>query len=453
MEKNYLNFGKKVAYGFGDMGSNFMYTMVNSFFILYLTNAVGLNAGIIGTLMMVSKFFDGASDLFFGSLIDRTHTKWGKARPWMLLSILPLALCEILLFSVPSMSVTLQYAYIFILYTLINAVCYTVNNIAYSTMSALITKNSNERVQLGSIRFIMALCSSLFVSTYTVDMVEHFGNGLGAWRTVAVIYALALIVCMIICVMFSKEVSDETNLAENKTKEKTSIWKDFKLLLTNKFYVRILGFNFVRYFGSGIAGGVIVFFALYSLGNAKLLGIMSASSRIPVMICLSVTPFLVKKFGVYKVNLFGRLCGLAFTIGSAIFGYMGSFMGLVVCTICSSFLSNSMTGTLNSVVADAAHYTYLKDRRHIEGAMFSCTSIGVKVGSGLGTAICGWLLTLGGYSGAAEVQSASAISMINFMYLIIPVILQLLMFLLAAGLNVEKANKELEAKNTEQIEN
>ncbi len=209
MEKNYLNFGKKVAYGFGDMGSNFMYTMVNSFFILYLTNAVGLNAGIIGTLMMVSKFFDGASDLFFGSLIDRTHTKWGKARPWMLFSILPLALCEILLFSVPSMSVTLQYAYIFILYTLINAVCYTVNNIAYSTMSALITKNSNERVQLGSIRFIMALCSSLFVSTYTVDMVEHFGNDLGAWRTVAFIYAVALIICMMVCVLFSKEVSED----------------------------------------------------------------------------------------------------------------------------------------------------------------------------------------------------------------------------------------------------
>lgn len=451
MEKKYLNLGKKVAYGFGDMGSNFMYTMVNSFVMLYLTNAVGLNSAIIGTLMMVSKFFDGASDLFFGSLIDRTHSKWGKARPWMLMSILPLAICEILLFSIPSMGTTLQYAYFFIVYTLINAVCYTANNIAYATMSALITKNQNERVQLGSIRFIMALCSSLFVSTYTVDFVEHFGGGASGWRTMAFIYAAALVVCMLICVLFSKEVSEEVAPAK-KEKEKTSIWKDFKLLLTNKFYVRILGFNFVRYFGSGIAGGVIVFFALYSLGNAKLLGVMSASSRIPVMICLSVTPFLVKKFGTYKVNLVGRLFGLIFTIGSAFFGYMGSFTGLVVCTICSSFLSNPMTGTLNSVVADAAQYTYLKDNRHIEGAMFSCTSIGVKVGSGLGTAVCGWLLAIGGYNGGAEVQSASAISMINFMYLIVPVLLQLAMFLLAAGLNVEKANKELEQLNKKTVE-
>ena len=141
-----------------------------------------------------------------------------------------------------------------------------------------------------------------------------------------------------------------------------------------------------------------------------------------------------------------------FSIGTAIFGYMGSFIGMVVCTICSSFLSNPMTGTLNAVIADAAEYTYLKDGRNVEGSMFSCSSIGVKLGSGLGTAACGALLELGGYEGTAAVQTAGALSMISFMYLVIPVFLQLAMFLLAAGLNVEKTNRELRQKKAEAAE-
>ena len=137
-EKKYLNFWQKVAYGCGDAGSNFMYTMVNSFLMLYLTNAIGLNSAVIGTLMMVSKLLDGVTDLIFGNMIDRTKSKMGKARPWMFWSMFPLAICEIMLFSMPKAGETLQYAYFFVFYTLLNAVCYTANNIAYASLSALV---------------------------------------------------------------------------------------------------------------------------------------------------------------------------------------------------------------------------------------------------------------------------------------------------------------------------
>lgn len=445
MEKKYLSWGQKIAYGSGDMGSNFMYTMVSSFVMLYLTNALGLNAGVVGTLMMVSKLFDGVTDLFFGAMIDRTKSRFGKARPWMLWSILPLAVCEFMLFSIPEMSQTLQYVYFFILYTLVNAVCYTASNIAYSTMSALITRNGNERVQLGSIRFIMALVSSLFVSTYTIELVEYFGGGIGGWRIISGIYALLLAVCMLVTVIFIKELpAEETDGDTSKRAQKTSALQDFKLLLTNKFYLNILGFSLARYLGAGIGGGVMAYFALYVLKNAKLIGVMAASSRIPVLICLTVTPLLVKKYGVYRINLAGRVFGLLFAVGTAVFGYMGSFVGLVVCSVCSSLLSNSITGTLNSVIADTARYTYLKDKRHVEGTIFSCSSIGLKIGTGLGTAACGWLLELGGYDGMAQTQPDSAVAMISFMYLVIPVILQMAMLLFTAGLNVDKANRELE---------
>ena len=447
-EKKYLNFGKKLAYGCGDMGSNFMYTLVNSFVLLYLTNIVGLNSAIIGTLMMVSKFFDGFTDLFFGSIVDRTKTKWGKARPWVLGAAIPLAVCEVLLFAVPSMSATLQYAYFFIFYTLLNAVCYTANNIAYSAMSALITKNGQERVQLGSFRFIMAMISSVLISTYTIDWVEKLGGGAVGWRNIAIIYAIVLVVLQMICVAFSKEIVEEGTV--NKKSEKNpSVWKDFKLLITNKYYLRILSYYFIWYFGSGVSGGVVVFFALYVLQNAKYLGVLQISSMVPVMLCLMAVPFLTKKFGVYKTNLVGRALGLICTILIAVTGYAGNYWGIVIFTVLRGLLSSPMTGTLNSVIADAAEYTYLKDGRRIEGTLFSCSSIGVKVGSGIGSAACGWLLALGGYDGMAEVQSAAALGMISFMYLMIPVIIQLIQLLLAAGLNVQKANEELREQKGE----
>ena len=148
-EKKYLKWYQKIAYGAGDLASNTSYGLVSSFVLLYLSDTMGLNTGIIGTLMLVSKFLDGISDVIFGNLIDRTKSKLGKARPWMLYAQIGVSLCLVLLFSIPGgMSETAQYAYFFAFYTALNAIFYTANGIAYSALSALITRNKNERVSL-----------------------------------------------------------------------------------------------------------------------------------------------------------------------------------------------------------------------------------------------------------------------------------------------------------------
>ena len=148
-EKKYLSFFNKFGYGTGDFAANMVYGLVSSFVMIYLTNTVGMNAGIIGTLILVSKLLDGVTDIFFGNLIDRTHSKMGKARPWMLWSYVGNALALVATFAIPeSMGDTAKYAYFFIFYTLLNAIFYTANNISYSALTSLITKNPNERVQM-----------------------------------------------------------------------------------------------------------------------------------------------------------------------------------------------------------------------------------------------------------------------------------------------------------------
>lgn len=146
-EKTYLKWYNKVGYGTGDIAGNVVYAFLSSFVMIYLTNTVGLNSGIVGTLIAVSKLFDGVTDIFFGTMIDRTKSRMGKARPWMFYGFFGCAVTLFGVFAIPtSLGKTAQYAWFFIAYTLLNAVFYTANNIAYAALTSLVTKNSKERV-------------------------------------------------------------------------------------------------------------------------------------------------------------------------------------------------------------------------------------------------------------------------------------------------------------------
>lgn len=178
-EKTYLKWYNKVGYGSGDIAGNVVYAFLSSFVMIYLTNTIGLSAGIVGTLIAVSKLFDGFTDIFFGTMIDKTHSKLGKARPWMLYGYVGCAVTLAAIFAIPvNWGQTAQYAWFFIAYTLLNGVFYTANNIAYSALTSLVTKNSKERVQMGSYRFIFAFSTSLLIQSVTIGLVAKCGGGL-----------------------------------------------------------------------------------------------------------------------------------------------------------------------------------------------------------------------------------------------------------------------------------
>lgn len=442
-EKKYLKGWQKVAYGAGDFGSNFMYTFVSSFVLIYLTDTVGLNAGIIGTLMLLSKCLDGVTDVFFGRLIDRTKSRMGKARPWMFWSTFPLAIFEILLFIIPDMGQVAQYGYFFVVYTLLNAFFYTANNIAYATLTAFITKNPNERVQAGTYRFMFAMLAGIVISSITAGLVDGFGGGAAGWRMVAIIYTFVMIGFNMLTVFSVKEVTEESGeKVENTTG--ISFVQSIKLLLTNKYYLLILAFYLLQYGMQGITNGVGIYFCTYVLNNPDALGLFSFAGMIPMIVGLAFTPGLVRKFGIYKVNKYGMAFSVVFGIVFALVGYSGNMMLMLGVSMLRGLGMSPMLGTLNAVIAETSEYTYRKDKVHLDGTMFSCSSMGIKLGGGIGTAACGWLLALGGYVGTAAVQSAGAISMITFMYAVIPAIICVLMFLVVSGLNVEKGIQALE---------
>ena len=448
-EKTYLKWYNKVGYGSGDIAGNVVYALLSAFVMIFLTDTVGMNAGIVGTLIAVSKLFDGISDIFFGSLIDKTNTRMGKARPWMLYGYFGCAVCLVAIFCIPAdLSATAQYAWFFIAYTLLNAGFYTANNIAYSALTALITKNNHERVQMGSIRFMFAFGTSMLIQTITVGLVAHFGGGAAAWRIVAIIYAIVGVISNTLSVMSVKELPPE-ELTDGKTagpqekEEKYSLIDAFGLLIKNKYYLMICAcYILMQIYSATLNMGI--YYMTYVLKNANLLGVFSWAINIPMIVGLLFTPTLVAKWGgMYKLNLTGYTLGTIGRLGVVIAGYLGSVPLMLACTAVAALGMSPLQGDMNALIATCSEYTYQTTGKRVDGTMYSCTSLGTKLGGGIGTALAGWLLALSGYVGGAAEQSASCMNMLHIMYLWMPMCFNLVITLILTRLNVEAANQKL----------
>ena len=450
-EKRYLKWYNMVGYGAGDIAGNVVYAFLTAFVMIYLTNTIGLDAGIVGTLIAVSKLLDGITDVFFGNMIDRTKSKMGKARPWMFYGFFGCALTLFGVFAIPTdIGQTAQYAWFFIAYTLLNGVFYTANNIAYSALTSLVTKNSSERVQMGSFRFIFAFSTSLLIQTVTVGAVEAFGNDAAAWRMVALIYCILGIITNTISVFSVKELSEEelNEVDENDTPkdDNLTLIESAKLLFSNKYYVMISGVYILQQL-YGAMLGVGIYFMTYVLHNKNLFGVFSWAINIPLIIALVFTPNLVAKWkGMYKLNKYSYMLATAARLGVVVAGYMGSVPLMLVFTAIAALGQGPWQGDMNAVIATCSEHTYLKTGKRIDGSMYSCTSLGVKIGGGIGTALSGWMLSLSGFvNGDASIQPDSCISMMYFMYLWLPFILDLLITIILSFMNVEKENEKLRA--------
>ncbi|MBQ8822406.1 MAG: MFS transporter [Lachnospiraceae bacterium] len=451
-QKRYLKWYNKVGYGSGDIAGNVVYAFLSSFVMIYLTNTVGLNAGIVGTLIAVSKIFDGVTDVFFGTMIDKTKTKMGKARPWMLWGFVGCAVTLAAVFSIPTdMGQTAQYVWFFLAYTFLNAIFYTANNIAYSALTALVTKNSKERVQMGSYRFIFAFSTSLLIQTITVGAVDFFGGGAAGWRAVAIIYCIVGLITNTISVMSVKELSEEElreGEEEAEEEEKITLIQAAKLLFSNKYYLMICGVYILQQL-YGAMLNIGIYFMTYVLFNKNLYGVFSWAINIPLIIALIFTPTFVAKWkGMYKLNKYSYMLATVGRLLVVVAGYMGSVPLMLLFTAVAALGQGPWQGDMNAVIASCSEYTYLTKGKRIDGTMYSCTSLGVKIGGGLGTAIAGWMLDLSGFvNGDTAIQPDSCINMMYIMYLWIPFVIDLIITIILSFMNVEETNEKLKKKD------
>ncbi|MFC3038693.1 MFS transporter [Virgibacillus xinjiangensis] len=428
-----LKMSEKLTFGLGDFGANYSWTFIASFIIIYMTDIVGIGAGIIGTIIFISRITDGVSDLFMGTVIDNTKAKMGKAKPWVFYTAPILGLLTFLLFNVPdALGQTGKIVYIAVVYTLISTIFYTANNVAYSSLTSFMTNDKKDRVSLGSIRFIFANIAVLSITTFTTFLVDGFGGGQQGWTITAAIYGLLCALPLMATGWFVKE----RNIAEKKNDQhKASFTIIMKVLFKDKYFILTLVLYLLWYLRQ-TENGVRVYYATYVFDEPNVMALLSTAALLPMIIGLLFAPKIAGKFGVRKsVNM-----GLAISVISYIIMtlFSESLTMLLIGLVINALGLVPLQAALSAIVADVGDLVYWKTGVPVQGSVFSLTSAGMKIGSGLQAAIVGWALSIGGYVAGASTQPDSSIAAMKTMLIYSPFLMVVLMIITMASLNYEK---------------
>ena len=423
-QKSKLTFGKvfeRFAYGCGDFGCNIIYTAMSAFLLFYYTDYAGVSAMAVGTIMMVSRVFDGISDIIMGVIVDRTHSRFGKARPWILRMCIPFALAGVLMFSVPtSWAATPKLVYVFITYNLVSTVVYTAINVPYSALNALMTQDPYERSVLSIFRNLLATAGTLTINTFTLPLVEYFGNNAAAWtKTFAVLGLLA--VAAFLCTFFGtrERVREDENRGAKET-ENVPFVTGIKALFQNKYWIMMTGMLALFFLMYSVNGGATVYYAKDILGDKNLVGTINGIFNVVQIAGMFFIAMLVKKYGKRNIFSLGLILDI---IGMLVLNFSGGQMSIIVISSVIRGIGNACGGaTMWAMVSDTIDYGEWKTGYRTEGLVNSACSFGYKIGNGIGSALLGVILEVGGYVGNAAVQTASALTSIKICFVWIPII-------------------------------
>lgn len=423
-QKSKLTFGKifeRFSYGCGDFGCNIIYTAMSAFLLFYYTDYANVSAMAVGTIMMISRIFDGVSDIIMGVIVDRTRSKYGKARPWILRMCIPFAVSGILLFSVPaSWASTPKLVYVFITYNLVSTVIYTAINVPYSALNALMTQDPYERSVLSIFRNLLATAGTLTINTFTLPLVEYFGNNAAAWTKTFVVFGFVAI-AVFLCTFFGtkERVRAVENEGEVQTEDVPFV-TGIKALFQNKYWIMMTGMLALFFLMYSVNGGATVYYAKDILGDKNLVSTINGIFNI-VQICgMFFIAMLVKKFGKRNVFALGLVLDI---IGMLVLNFSGGSMAIIVVSSVIRGIGNACGGaTMWAMVSDTIDYGEWKTGYRTEGLVNSACSFGYKIGNGIGSALLGLILEIGGYVGTAAVQTESALTSIKVCFVWIPIL-------------------------------
>jgi GPH family glycoside/pentoside/hexuronide:cation symporter len=437
-----LSFLERFSYGLGDYAGNLVYSAISAFLLVYYTNVVGASAAAAASIIAVSKLFDGISDLAMGYIIDHTHSKWGKARPWIARLCVPLAVCTVLMFSVPaSFAGKAQIAYMFLTYNLVSTIFYTGINVPYATMNGLMTTNQYERGLLGNFRNLLATAGTMTINTVVLKMTGFFGGGDAyaqkGWTLTFVVLMIVFVILNMVMFFNCKERVVESGETEGEKEESVSFLKGLKGLVVNKYWVLIVIATFCMYFMMSCFFGSAFYFAKYNVGNEGKYAAISNFLSMAQIVALFITPFLMKKFS--KRQLF--IGGMAFAgVGFLLSGLTTSVTLQCVCSIIKGVGFACGGATMYGLLQDTITYGEWYNGYGTAGMGNAASSFCMKVGSGVGTAALGWILDAGGFDGKLAVaeQPASALTAITVSFSWVPLIFVAIAVLCLVFMDLDK---------------
>ena len=391
MEK--LALKEKIGYALGDTAANIAWRSLTTFLLVFYTDVFGITAAAAGVLLLVARLSDGGLDIVVGMLADRTNSKNGKFRPWILWSALPLGILMALTFTTPNFSYAGKLVYAYFTYILLMFI-YTANNIPYSALMGVMTSSHQERTSLSSFRFAGAYLGGIITQGFLIYLVMFLGNGnknLG-YQYAMYLFAVLLVVFLLITYFTTKE------RVLPATDQQTNIGKDIKDLVTNRpwLILLIIGFLFVTY--NSIKQGITVIYFERYLNNVPLTAYYMVALLVVSMIAALVTTPLAGYFG--KKNLFIYVILFSvLTNGALYFCSPTNIAPIFTLGILSEFGAGIMPVLFFAMLGDAADYSEWKNNRRATGLFYSAGTFAMKFGGGVAGAIIGFVLTAYHYNG------------------------------------------------------
>lgn len=443
--KNSLKLSERISYACGDAASNVVWAALGAFVMIYYTDVAHMDPKAIGVVMLISRLLDGVSDLVMGLVVDHTKSRFGKARPWLLRIAIPFAIATTLMFSVPDFENTAKIIYIFVTYNLVMTM-YTMINLPYGSLSTLMTNDPYERSVLNIFRQIFAQVTSLIITSATLPLIKVLGGGRMAWTITYGIFSAAAAVLFLICFAGTKET---VGIAA-KEREDVPVMKALSALVRNKCWVisMLLGTGTCLFYMA--ISTINSYFCVQVLHDDNMVGTLNAAYIAPMIVFFFFMAPIVKKIGKRKTNLLGWMLILISYV--PLLFAMTSIPVLIISAVIRGIGYASVMGVQFAIIGDSVEYGEWKTGVRSEGLVFSAQSFGCKVGMGLGNALIGALLSWGKYDGELAVQPDSAITVIEVLYIGMPIIVAVLQMLLMIPYTIEKEydqmNRELaERKN------
>lgn len=418
-KKGKISLFEMVAYGFGGFGRGMFNAIAMGQLNYFYTNSLGLSAAVVGMVFMLSRFFDSFTDVLVGALVDKTKSRFGKARIWLLCTCIPFGIGTYLLFTVPqSWGPAGQLIYIIVTYNLCTSILGTTWYVPHMTLPARMTRDQGERAQITNINQIFAMLSSLPFYMILFPQFVANGNTQEAWVSAMRLYAVVGVIAMGICAVFAKEHVDEEEPAKKQPAEKIPFGKMFKALITNKYWVMILLIFIFDAMSNNFANAVATYYSQYLLGDATVISRANLYITAALVIVLfGATPF-VKKYGKRKIFILGSVIKF---IGILIMGILPVSASVTVASrVIEAFGRGFHYATMYAMVPDAMEYGEWKTGIRVEGTMMSACSLGAKIGVGFGPGLAGIIMDAAGFDGLLTVQPASALTAINACLVWIP---------------------------------
>lgn len=412
-----LQLKEKIGYGMGDAGSCMIWSVLALYLTWFYTDVYGLSPAVVGTLFLVIRVFDAFSDPIMGAICDRTQTRWGKFRPWLLWMALPFGLGAILMFTTPDLSMNGKIIYAWVTY-LIMSLIYTAINIPYCSVAGVITLNQKERLGCLSWRFFLNGLATLIVSSSILPLTDWLGNGSrasGFQLTMAIMGGVATLM-FLFCFSSIKE-------RVVSVKSGDSLLKDLKDIAKNDQWLLMISITFLNVFPAFIRGAVTIYYATYVMqASVGFITFFMALGVACNMLGSVIAKPLTDRFD--KVKLF-RIINIILGILSFALWFVDpkSLVPLITLFVIINILHLIQSGPiLWAMMSDVDDYGDWKFGKRMTGISFAGNLFMLKMGLAVAGAIVAWILSYTGYIANKPQQNTQTLQGIIIMFSLLPMV-------------------------------